>query len=216
MPPLKTHQEFQRSTSPVTVGVQQNIKSSLRETYAQKVLLNLNSLREDGRFCDVEIVANGIRFNVHRAVLSSSSTYFEAMFRPALGIEIIPHFCSYTFTPIFKLGLCEGKQKSVILHSIDPNILKLLIDFVYTGFVHIEQHNVQELLAAADMLQIPEVVSECCDFLCRELHPSNALGILRFAEAHHCEELAQSAQNYVFTNFPQVQHSVFNHFPYSN
>lgn len=108
--------------------------------------------------------------------------------------------------PIFNitLGLCEGKQKSVILHSIDPNILKLLLDFVYTGHVHIEQFNVQELLAAADMLQIPEVVSECCAFLCRELHPSNALGILRFAEAHHCEELAQNAQNYVFTNFPQV------------
>lgn len=75
---------------------------------------------------------------------------------------------------------------------------------MYTGNVHIEQINVQELLAAADMLQIPEVVSECCDFLCRELHPTNALGILRFAETHHCEELTQNAQNYVFTNFPQV------------
>lgn len=86
MPPLKTHTEFQRSTSPATVGVQQSAtKLCPREKYAQKVLLNLNSLREDGRFCDVEIVADGITFNVHRAVLSSSSTYFEAMFRPALG-----------------------------------------------------------------------------------------------------------------------------------
>ncbi|XP_037033869.1 actin-binding protein IPP [Bradysia coprophila] len=185
MPPLKTHKEFQRSTSPATVGVPATTKLSPREKYAQKVLLNLNSLREDGRFCDVEIVADGITFNAHRAVLSSSSTYFEAMFRPALG-------------------LCEGKQKSVILHSIDSSILKQLLDFVYTGHVQIEQQNVQELLAAADMLQIPEVVSECCDFLCRELHPSNALGILRFAEAHHCEELTQNAQSYVFTNFPQV------------
>lgn len=70
----------------------------------------------------------------------------------------------------------------------------------------------QELLAAADMLQIPEVVSECCDFLCRELHPSNGLGILRFAEAHHCEELAQNAQNYVFTNFPQVRIDIHDQF----
>lgn len=83
--------------------------------------------------------------------------------------------------------------------------MKLLLDFVYTGYVHIDQLNVQELLAAADMLQIPEVVTECCDFLCRELHPTNALGILRFAEAHNCEELAQNAQTYVFTNFPQVR-----------
>lgn len=79
-----------------------------------------------------------------------------------------------------------------------------MLDFVYTGRVHIEQINVQELLAAADMLQIPEVVMECCDFLCRELHQSNALGILRFAEAHHCSDLVQNAQNFVFTNFPQV------------
>lgn len=85
MPPLKTHKEFQRSTSQQNVQQNANTKSSLREIYAQKVLLNLNSLREDGRFCDVEIVADGVTFNVHRAVLSSSSTYFEAMFRPALG-----------------------------------------------------------------------------------------------------------------------------------
>lgn len=99
MPPLKTtHKEFQRSTSPATVGVQQNTtKLCPREKYAQKVLLNLNSLREDGRFCDVEIVADGITFNVHRAVLSSSSTYFEAMFRPALGkntIQLAELLCS--------------------------------------------------------------------------------------------------------------------------
>lgn len=54
------------------------------------------------------------------------------------------------------------------------------------------------------MLQLPEVVEGCCDFLCRELHASNALGILRFAEAHHCEQLAQSAQQFVFTNFTQI------------
>lgn len=67
-----------------------------------------------------------------------------------------------------------------------------------------QQTNVQELLAAADMLQLHEVVDGCCEFLCRELHASNALGILRFAEAHNCEALAKSALNFVHANFPTV------------
>lgn len=54
------------------------------------------------------------------------------------------------------------------------------------------------------MLQIFEVVDGCCEFLCRELHSSNALGVLRFAEAHHCKQLAESASNFIHSHFPQV------------
>ncbi|XP_050089118.1 actin-binding protein IPP [Anopheles aquasalis] len=153
--------------------------------YAQKVLLNLNALRLDKRFCDVEIRASGTTVHAHRAVLSASSAYFEAMFRP-------------------ELGLSEGKQRSVTLHSIRADILELLIGFIYTGQIEIEQSNVQELLAAADMLQVPEVVDGCCEYLCRELHSTNALGILRFAEAHNCRQLAEVASNFVYSNFPKV------------
>lgn len=169
----------------VTASTNSNKKPFFNEQYAQKLLENLNQLRTEARFCDVEIIAGNTVFNVHRAVLSASSAYFEAMFRPVTS-------------------LCEGTQKSVVLHSIDPDILKMLLDFIYTGRIDIRQCNVQELLAAADMLQITEIVEGCCDFLCRELHASNALGILRFAEAHHCEPLAESAQTFIYTNFPVV------------
>lgn len=54
------------------------------------------------------------------------------------------------------------------------------------------------------MLQLPEVVDGCSDFLCRELHPTNALGILRFAEAHNCENLVKSALTFIYSHFPQV------------
>ena len=63
---------------------------------------------------------------------------------------------------------------------------------------------VQEILAAADMLELPEIVEGCCEFLCRELHATNALGILRFAEAHHCEKLEESAMGFINAHFPQV------------
>lgn len=59
-------------------------------------------------------------------------------------------------------------------------------------------------MAAADMLELPEIVEGCCEFLCRELHATNALGILRFAEAHNCEKLQDSALGFINAHFPQV------------
>lgn len=153
--------------------------------YPFKVLTNLNQLRSQSRFCDVDIVAGGASYAAHRVILSAASAYFEAMFRPELGLN-------------------EVNQKSVVLHTIDGEILNILLEFIYTGRCEITQTNVQELLAAADMLQLHEVVDGCCEFLCRELHASNALGILRFAEAHNCEALAKSALNFVHANFPAI------------
>uniref|UniRef100_D3TND1 Kelch-like protein diablo n=1 Tax=Glossina morsitans morsitans TaxID=37546 RepID=D3TND1_GLOMM len=153
--------------------------------YPFKMLENLNQLRGETRFCDVDIVAGGATYAAHRVVLSAASAYFEAMFRPELGLN-------------------EVNQKTVILHTIDGEILNILLDFIYTGRCEITQTNVQELLAAADMLQLHEVVDGCCEFLCRELHASNALGILRFSEAHHCEALTKSALNFVHANFPAI------------
>ena len=158
----------------------------LTRNYYQNFFLNLKQHQD--KFCDVELIAgSGEQTEVikaHRIVLSSSSSYFAAMFGNS--------------------EFNEHKEKFVKLNSISFQILKTLIDFIYTGKIEIDQINVQELLAAADMLQLPEVVSGCAQFLCRELHPSNALGILRFSEAHNCKELAESAIGFINSHFPEV------------
>lgn len=107
-------------------------------TYAPKVLKGLNSLRRDSRFCDVEIVAGGVTFPAHRAVLAASSPYFHAMFTG---------------------GLCEGQQaqRRVELHQLGAQVMEQLLEFIYTGEVRIDQANVQELMVAADMLELAEV-----------------------------------------------------------
>lgn len=87
--------------------------------YSAKIFESLYNLRNESRFCDVEIRAGDRVFNAHRIVLSASSAYFEAMFRPELAIE--------------------GKQKSVTLHTITPDIFKALLDFIYTGKILINQ-----------------------------------------------------------------------------
>ncbi|XP_046429029.1 actin-binding protein IPP [Neodiprion fabricii] len=151
--------------------------------YAPKVLKNLNAQRLKNQFSDVGLVAGGIVIRAHRSVLAAGSAYFNAMFTG---------------------GLVEEQQELVEIHSISAKILSLLIDFVYTGNVEITQDNVQELFAAADMLELDEVVSGCITYLQQQLHSSNALGIYRFAEAHNTPNLLMTALRFIEINFPQV------------
>lgn len=81
---------------------------------------------------------------------------------------------------MFAGGLSEKDQDSVQLHEISPQILEVLIGFIYSGKVNINQNNVQELLVASDMLGLNEVVSGCSEFLIKEMHPINAIGIYRW------------------------------------
>lgn len=125
MPPLKSlhvheHEESRFCTGSNLLQATMEKRLFSNQNYSQHLLFNLNKLREDESFCDVEIIAGDTVLKAHRAVLSASSAYFEAMFRP-------------------ELGLSERTQKSVTLHSIAPEILKMLIDFIYAGQMEITQ-----------------------------------------------------------------------------
>lgn len=47
------------------------------------------------------------------------------------------------------------------------------------GNICLSGATVQEILSAADMVGLPDVVESCTDFLKNELHPTNAIGIYR-------------------------------------
>ena len=50
------------------------------------------------------------------------------------------------------------------------------------------------------MLQLSEVVEACCNFLMKQLHPSNCIGIRQFADAQGCSDLYKVANNYVMVS----------------
>lgn len=73
-----------------------------------------------------------------------------------------------------------------------------------TGIVNINENNVQELIVAADMLQLTEVVDLCCEFLKGQIEPLNCIGLFQFSEHIACHDLMEFTENYIHAHFLEV------------
>ena len=155
----------------------------MRVQHAQSVLAALENLRRREELCDVILKVAEREIKAHRVVLAAVSPYFNAMFTS---------------------DLVESKQEVINLTDLDPLAVQMVVEFAYVARVNITVDNVQSLLNVASLLQVETLVEKCCYFLEHELHPSNCLGIRRFAHSHGCLSLSKIAYDYAMRNFNQV------------
>ncbi len=97
---------------------------------------------------------------------------------------------------------------ATILRIILKSFLHILLFFSKcTGVLELKEETIESLLAAACLLQLSQVIQVCCNFLMKQLHPSNCLGIRSFADAQGCMDLLNVAHNYSMVG-PGIQSSL--------
>lgn len=101
-------------------------------------------------------------------------------------------------------SLRETKEEEITLVDVHGDPLQLLVQYCYTGTIELREDNVEILLATACLLQLTPVVNACCNFLAKQLHPSNCLGFALFAEQQSCHTLFQLSTSYTSQHFMQV------------
>lgn len=80
--------------------------------HSQMLMHKMNTYLYSGQLCDVVLIAGQQRIPAHRVVLSAASDYFSAMFMSDLR---------------------ESQAREIELKDIDPEAVKLLIGYMYTG-----------------------------------------------------------------------------------
>lgn len=83
-----------------------------------------------------------------------------------------------------------------------------ILYFMYSGQIQVTESTVCQLLPAATMLQIQNVIDACSIFLEKQLDPSNAIGIASFAEQHNCASLKQKANQFIERHFTTVSFKI--------
>lgn len=68
-------------------------------------------------------------------------------------------------------------------------VLELLLDYAYSSRVIINEENAESLLEAGDMLQFHDIRDAAAEFLEKNLHSSNCLGMMLLSDAHQCKRL---------------------------
>nr|XP_051713795.1 actin-binding protein IPP isoform X1 [Oryctolagus cuniculus] len=181
---IMDNSSFNQSVIMATEGFSKTSDSPFSsDKHAQLILAHINKMRNGQHFCDVQLQVGQETFKVHRLVLAASSPYFAALFTG---------------------GMKESSKDVVEILGIEAGIFRILLDFIYTGIVNIGVNNVQELIVAADMLQLTEVVNLCCGFLKGQIDPLNCIGIFQFAEQIACHDLLEFTENYIHVHFLEV------------
>ncbi|KAL7395492.1 hypothetical protein ABVT39_017895 [Epinephelus coioides] len=143
--------------------------------HAEQTFRKMETYLQHKQLCDVLLIAGDHKIPAHRLVLSAVSDYFAAMFTSDVR---------------------EAKQEEIKMEGVDPEALRSLVHFAYTGVLELKEETIESLLAAACLLQLSQVIQVCCNFLMKQLHPSNCLGIRSFADAQGCVDLLNVAHNY--------------------
>ncbi|XP_071540129.1 kelch-like protein 5 isoform X2 [Panulirus ornatus] len=161
--------------------------------HAEAALRRMEAYYARGQLCDVTLVAGNRRIKAHRLVLSAASDYFAAMFT----------------SPVL-----EATQEEVAMRDMDSDALLTLVNYCYTGTLELHEDTVEVVLSTAHHLLLTEVVDVCCEFLTKQLHPANCLGIQLFADTQGCSELHRLASTYTAEHFQEVmQHQEFVQLP---
>lgn len=162
----------------------QGLKEDLRLFQSTLLQDGLKELLNENKLIDCTLKVEDRSIPCHRLILAACSPYFRELFFSVDGKEV--------------------ENKEVVLENLDPNIMELIVNYLYSAEIDIYDSNVQDILALANRFQIPSVFTVCVNYLQKELTMKNCLAIYRLGLLMNCARLAMTARDYIADRFEAV------------
>lgn len=112
------------------------------DTHSDTVLASLEDQRKKGFLCDITLIVENVHFRAHKALLAASSEYFSMMFAEEGDIS----------------------QSIYMLEGMVADTFGVLLEFIYTGYLHASEKTTEQILATAQFLKVYDLVKAYTDF----------------------------------------------------
>lgn len=161
-----------------------SIREDLRLFQSTLLQDGLKELLNENKFVDCIIKVGDRSFPCHKLILAACSPYFRELY----------------FSDDGKMD----SAKEVVIEDVDPNIMEMIVNYMYSAEIDLTDDNVQDILAVANRFQIPSVFTVCVNYLQKKLSQANCLAIFRLGIMLNCPRLAMAARDYVADRFEQL------------
>ncbi|XP_037618298.1 kelch-like protein 41b [Sebastes umbrosus] len=158
------------------------IKEELRLFQSTLLQDGLKELLNENKFVDCTLKVGDRSFPCHRLIMAACSPYFREIFFTEDGKEV-------------------ENTKEVVLEDVNPSILDMVVQYLYSAEIDLTDDNVQDIIAVANRFQIPSVFTVCVNYLQKKLSLGNCMAIFRMGLVLGCPRLAVAARNYIADRF---------------
>ena len=98
----------------------------------------------------------------------------------------------------------EGLEKKITFEDIQPNVMRKITNYMYTGCVNIPKELVLEVVQVCDELKIEDLKERFLYRVPDILSPQTAIGWKRYAHQHELLSIVDSCKRYASDSFLEV------------
>lgn len=162
----------------------QGLREDLRLFQSTLLQDGLKELLNENKLIDCILKVGDRSIPCHRLILAACSPYFRELYFSEDGKEV--------------------DNKEVVLENLDPNVMEVIVNYMYSAEIDINDDNVQDILAVSNRFQIPSLFTVCVNYLQKKLSRKNCLAIYRLGLMLNCVRLAMAARDYIADRFETI------------
>ena len=151
--------------------------------YSACIAKTFQQLRLDDEITDFTILSGKQTFNCHRVILAGSSPVLQAMVRS---------------------GMTEASESKANIDTIPPSVMKLIMDYIYTGEVVVPHEHLQETIKAANYLQLMELKEIYLGDVDTALKPANIVSWYKLANTLELEKLRSKCAEVMSSSLAEI------------